>query len=143
MENNIFQKYERLAALAKRAGYDAEKLALLYGCSPRQFRRFFQRECDCSPRQWLKDLKLVKAVSGLLAHEPLKQLASELGYDHLPNFCRWFKQRTGLRPTEYINRESKDRAKSASLQRMSDFDNPLVLKLTRLRSESKPESGER
>lgn len=116
MENNIFQRYERLAALAKRAGYDAEKLALLYGCSPRHFRRSFQQEWDCSPRIWLKDLKLVKAVIGLLARKPLKELASELGYDHLPNFCRWFKQRTGLRPKEFLNQESRDGARSPTLK---------------------------
>jgi len=129
METNIFQKYEKLAALAKRAGYDAEKVALLYGSSPRQFRRSFQQDWDCTPREWLKDLKLVKAVISLLAGKPLKEVASELGYDHLPNFCRWFKQRTGLRPKEFINRESRERARSAALSRMSDFDNPQPLKL--------------
>jgi len=115
METNIIQKFERLAALAKRAGYDAEKVALLYGSSPRQFRRLFQQDWNCSPREWLTDLKLVKAVSGLLARKPLKEIASELGYDHLPNFCRLFKQRTGLRPSEFINRESGDGAGSAAL----------------------------
>lgn len=102
METGLFQNGGRLAALAKSAGYDAEKLALLYGRSPRQFRRIFEQDLGRSPRQWLTELKVAKAGSDLLAHKPVKQIASELGYNYPSAFCRWFRKATGLRPTEYV-----------------------------------------
>lgn len=102
METIIFQKDRRLPALAKSARYDAEKLALLYGRSPRQFRRVFEQDFGCSPREWLRNLKVAKAGSDLLAHKPIKEIAFELGYNYPSAFCRWFRKATGLRPTEYV-----------------------------------------
>lgn len=102
MESGLFQNGGRLAALAKSAGYGAEKLALLYGRSPRQFRRIFEQDFGHTPREWLRDLKVAKAGSDLIAHKPIKEISLELGYNYPSAFCRWFRKATGFRPTEYV-----------------------------------------
>ena len=101
METGRFQNDGRLVALARAAGYDAEKLSVFYGLSPRQFRRVVEEELGCSPRKLLNGFKLARAQMDLPARRPIKQIASELGYNSVSNFCAWFKQTTGLSPTEY------------------------------------------
>lgn len=103
MEAEIFQNDGRMARLAQTAGYDAGKLAVLSSLSPRQFRRIFHERFGCSPRDWLNHLKLISAQRRLLAGEPVKRVAFELGYKHPSAFCYWFKCVSGMWPGEYVD----------------------------------------
>lgn len=67
METNVFQNQERLAALARVAAYNTEKLARLYGSSSRQFRRIFHATRGCPPREYLNELRVAEAIKRLLA----------------------------------------------------------------------------
>ena len=118
MARIIFQMDGRLAVLAKMAKYEVEKLAVLYGRSSRQLRRDFQEHFGCAPTELFNALKQAEARKALLARKPLKQIASELGYGHVPNFCNWFKEHTGLRPTEFINGQT-DTGKASQNVRFS------------------------
>lgn len=118
METSTFKNGGQLEGLAQTARYNVEKLAVLSRLSSRQFRRIFHERFGCSPREWLKDLKLQKAESRLLAGEPVKEVAFELGYRHREAFCHWFRSVTGLWPTEYPRSKMPGPTRAA---KMSDF----------------------
>ena len=103
MDTGNFQNEGRLERLAQAAGYEAGKLAIMSSLSPRQFRRIFHNRFGCSPREWLNQLKLISAQRRLLAGEPVKRIAFELGYHHPSAFCYWFKCASGLWPSDYVN----------------------------------------
>jgi AraC-like DNA-binding protein len=93
------QRYEALAAAAN---YRVGKMAALCGISIRQLQRDFRRALDDSPRAWLHRQKLQLARSRLLAGDPVKNVALDLGFKHVPNFCEWFKKVNGATATEFV-----------------------------------------
>lgn len=74
------------------------------------FRRLFVRHYRMTPRQYLIDLRLNRAKQ-LLAENALKigAVAQQCGFSNPYHFCRLFKEKTALTPTEYRrqNRISK------------------------------------
>lgn len=73
-------------------------------------RRVFTQTFHVSPRQYLIDIRIGKARQ-LLAEGTLKinAIAAACGFTNPYHFCRLFKEKTGLTPTEYMkqNRISK------------------------------------
>lgn len=65
-------------------------------------RKLFLRYIGATPKQYILDLRIQKAKH-LLAETILSVTAvsAECGFSNLYHFCRIFKQKTGLTPTEY------------------------------------------
>jgi len=91
----------RLEELAETANYDANKLAQLCGVSTRQLQRHFRRRFQDSPQNWLDDRKMSVAKTLLLSGDSVKQVAIALGFKHSSNFCRRFKCRINMTPSEF------------------------------------------
>lgn len=82
-------------------------LARLCNVSEVYFRKLFLQKLDTTPRQYLIDLRLSKAKE-LLAEGSLKvsAVAESCGFTNQYHFCRIFKDRVGVTPSEYA-RENK------------------------------------
>ena len=92
----------QLEQLARTAQYDCQTMARLCNLSLRQLEREFRRRFDCSPHEWLNVLRIRIACERLLAGEPVKKIALDLGYKQSSHFCRQFKERTKFTPSEFI-----------------------------------------
>jgi len=78
-------------------------LARKCGVSEVYFRRLFLQNYNVTPKQFIIDIRIDRAKQ-LLADGILKinVIAEECGFSNPYHFCRLFKQRTGLTPTEYM-----------------------------------------
>ena len=109
---------EQMLDMAAAAHFHAREFADLYGQSPRQTHRHIMRLFGCSTREWLDAMKLVAAKKRLAGDGQIKTVALDY-FQHTPHFCRWFKQRTDVTPSEYQARradrpDSSDTSKTAS-----------------------------
>ena len=98
----------RLEEFARTANYDAKKLARLCGISSRQLQRDFRRWFQCSPQSWLDGRRMAAAQGLLLSGEAVKNVASDLGFRHTSHFCRQFKCRNNMTPSEFVLLHSKN-----------------------------------
>jgi AraC-like DNA-binding protein len=100
MERLLFVtgKWEQLAGTAH---YDSNELARLCGISTRQLQRHFRRRFHCSPQSWLNQRRLLAAEELLLAGESVKKVALDLGFKQPSHFCRQFKSRKNMTPSEF------------------------------------------
>ena len=92
--------YEKLA---EAADYKVSKMAALCGLSIRQLQRDFQRYQGCSPQMWLSERRMRVAQKRLLAGDPVKVVALDLRFKHVPNFCEWFKNVSGMTANEFVS----------------------------------------
>ncbi len=79
-----------------------EDYAYLTGRSTTTFRRDFKATFDTTPQQWLKRLRLEKALT-LLQDRAMSvgELADAVGYDNVSYFIRSFREAYGLSPKQY------------------------------------------
>lgn len=77
-------------------------LAMLCNVSEVYFRKLFLQRMNTTPRQFLLELRLSKAKE-LLAEGTLKvsAVAERCGFGNPYHFCRTFKNRAGMTPSEY------------------------------------------
>jgi len=87
--------------LAETAHYNSNELARLCGVSTRQLQRHFRRCFYCSPQSWLNEQRLLAAQQLLLSGESIKKVALDLGFKQPSHFCRQFKIRTKMTPSEF------------------------------------------
>jgi AraC-like DNA-binding protein len=92
----------RWEELAQAVNYDANKLAELCSISTRQLRRHFHQKFQRSPQNWLNDYRMKAAERMLLAGDPVKKVALELGFKHSSHFCRKFKCQKNMTPHEFV-----------------------------------------
>jgi AraC-like DNA-binding protein len=92
----------RLEEMAQTANYDANKLADLCGVSVRHLQRLFRKRFHCSPQNWLDDRRMIEAKKLLLSGESVKKVAIELGFKYASHFCRQFKCRNKMTPSQFI-----------------------------------------
>ena len=79
------------------------QLAEIVGLSETHFRSLFTRHYRISPRQYVLNVRIEKAKQLLLdRRNTLAQVAELCGFSSLYHFCRSFKQRTGMTPTQYL-----------------------------------------
>lgn len=78
------------------------EMAARCGCSPTHLVRLFHRYFHTTPRQYLLDLRILRARQ-LLADETLsiKEIAAAVGCDNALNFSTSFRKRFGIPPREY------------------------------------------
>lgn len=80
-------------------GWYAEKLCL----TPKYFSYAIRQITGKSAAQWINEVLVLHAKRLLYTRRDMniQQIAYELGFKGNPNFCRFFKDQTGLRPSEY------------------------------------------
>ena len=92
----------RLAAARGNESFNLESLAAEAGISSRTFRRQFKQRMGLSPRAYLLSQRINRAKQLLTdTTQPIKQIASALGYSDVYFFTRQFKEQTGLPPALY------------------------------------------
>ncbi len=73
-------------------------------------RKLFNKHLKTTPKQYISEIRLQKAKQ-LLSEGNLKinSISEECGFQSSYNFCRFFKVKTGLTPTDYMkqNKSSK------------------------------------
>jgi AraC-like DNA-binding protein len=94
---------QRWEELAEAANYDAKELARLCQLSIRQLQRDFRRCLGRSPQAWLNERRILAAQQMLLAGQPIKCVAFELGYKQCSHFCRQFKSISYMTPSEFVS----------------------------------------
>jgi len=69
------------------------------------FRRLFAAQYNTTPRQYILDVRINRAKQ-LLSGSPntVTAIAEQCGFASLYHFCRAFRSRTGMTPTEYAAR---------------------------------------
>src|SRR5271157_5708316 len=102
---------ESLARLVRAAHYHPAKLAKLLGRSERQLRLRFKRIFGCSPRVWLRQLRVRDVEASLRADGLAKLAASGAGFSHVSSFSRWFKAQEGMTSTEFAVLAAADASK--------------------------------
>jgi AraC-like DNA-binding protein len=103
-----------MMSLANQSNYQPVKMARLCKISLRHLERAFKVESGCTPREWLKTQRLNNALLILRKAQSVKQVAYELAYPQIPQFCREFKTRFGITPKEF--RQSKANAQDRMLR---------------------------
>jgi AraC-like DNA-binding protein len=91
----------RWEELAETAHYDANQLAKLCGVSTRQLQRYFHNNLHRSPQNWLNERRLQAAQALLLSGESVKKVALDLGFKQTSHFCRQFKNRNKMTPSQF------------------------------------------
>lgn len=86
------------ASFARTSRYSASAIARECGISPRQLERFFHERMKRSPHQWLRELRMGRALELLRDGASVKQVAQELCYKDPAHFCRDFKSYFGKTP---------------------------------------------
>jgi AraC-like DNA-binding protein len=94
------------ASLAKASRYSATAIARECGVSPRQLERFFHERMNKPPHQWLRDLRMGRAVELLREGASVKVAAQELCYKDAAHFCRDFKNYFGTTPGQIAAQQS-------------------------------------
>lgn len=69
--------------------------------SRRQLRRQFRNALNCSPQEWLDDLRMREAELMLACNKQVKEVAVDLKFKNLPHFCRAFKADHRLTPSTF------------------------------------------
>lgn len=82
-----------------------EEMARICNISEVHFRHLFAKQFGIPPKQYITEIRINKAKQ-LLSEGVLKiyAVASECGFSSQYHFCRIFKSKTGLTPTEYMLR---------------------------------------
>ena len=83
-------------------------MAALLGVSNAQLRRLCAKAVGATPRQLLCNMRLQAAA--LLLHDPgirIKEIQARVGIADASHFCRDFRDRFGLSPTEYRSQHER------------------------------------
>jgi AraC family transcriptional regulator len=92
--------------LAQAAHYNAQELAKLCDISTRQLQRHFRFRFRCSPQSWLNHRRLLVAEGLLLSGDSVKKVAFDLGFKQPSHFCRQFKSRKNMTPSQFIDSQA-------------------------------------
>jgi transcriptional regulator GlxA family with amidase domain len=90
-----------------RAPLTVARLAAAVGVSSRSLQAGFARDVGCSPSVYVRDLRLERVRSELLAAEPgdgilVTDVALRWGFSHLGRFSRFYRERFGEAPSETL-----------------------------------------
>jgi AraC-like DNA-binding protein len=93
--------WEQWEAIAREARYDAGAFARHCQLSPRQLQRKFREKLNRTPQEWLDEQRIEEAKQLLQSGESVKKIAYDLGFKQASHFCRQFKSRNGVTPSEF------------------------------------------
>jgi AraC-like DNA-binding protein len=79
-----------------------EDAAGLAGLSPSRFRELFSRHFGRSPREYLRQARIMRAKRLMVGSDlTLSEIARRVGFSTVHSFSRAFKDREGIAPSEY------------------------------------------
>lgn len=82
--------------------FDSEYLSKMADMSPSTLRRLFKEHTGKSPRDFVKDIRMMSAARMLLtSNKRISDIAYELGYEDTNYFSRMFKNVFGITPRKY------------------------------------------
>ncbi|WP_111895496.1 AraC family transcriptional regulator [Acinetobacter sp. MB5] len=82
-----------------------EDLAQQYHVSAKTISRLFKKEMNMNFGVWLKQAKLLQALTDLEMKKPILNIALDLGYESPSAFSYMFKREMGLTPTAYLKKK--------------------------------------
>lgn len=101
-ENPLYNAVKFLESNISNPELSNSMLANKAGISEIYFRKLFYKQYNTTPKQYILDVRIKKAK--LLLTESafsVGVISEECGFSSLYHFCRAFKDKTGLTPTEY------------------------------------------
>lgn len=90
-----------LSSIAREGDYKIASLTDRIGVSDRHLRRVFEEGIGISPKEWLRQERMVAARSLLRQGSPIKEVATDLGFTTAKMFSRDFQLFYGVKPTEF------------------------------------------
>lgn len=96
-----------LSQIAREGEYRMSSLCDRIGVSERHLRRVFDEGLGISPKEWLRQERMVAARSLLRYGSPIKEVAIDLGFSTSKMFSRDFMAFYGVRPTDFQRKESE------------------------------------
>jgi AraC-like DNA-binding protein len=94
-----------LSQIAREGEYRMVNLCDRIGVSERHLRRIFEDGLGISPKDWLRQERMVAARTLLRAGSPIKEVAIDLGFTTCRMFSRDFQAFYGLKPTDFQRKE--------------------------------------
>ena len=101
-------KDRALEQLAAKVEYDPQALADYTSYSLRKLERLFKRKWQCTPRDWLRMMRMKRAANLLDSSDSIKWVSYELGFKQPSHFCREFKLHYGVSASEFLKNRSKN-----------------------------------
>lgn len=95
-----------LSQIAREGEYRMSSLCDRIGVSERHLRRVFEEGLGISPKEWLRQERMVAARNLLRHGSPIKEVAIDLGFSTAKMFSRDFQTFYGVRPTDFQRKES-------------------------------------
>lgn len=95
-----------LSELAKEGGFQMSSLCDRIGVSERHLRRVFEGGLGISPKEWLRQARMVAARQLLRHGSPIKEVAGDLGFSTAKMFSRDFMTFYGVSPTDFQRKQS-------------------------------------
>jgi AraC-like DNA-binding protein len=96
-----------LSPMAREGAFQMASLCDRIGVSERHLRRVFESGLGISPKEWLRQQRMVAARHLLRRGSPIKEVAIDLGFPTAKMFSRDFMAFHGVRPTEFQRKESR------------------------------------
>lgn len=96
-----------LNQIAREGDYRMSALCERVGVSERHLRRVFEEGLGISPKEWLRQERMVAARKLLRHGSPIKEVAIDLGFSNAKMFSRDFLSFHGVRPTDFQRKESE------------------------------------
>ncbi len=96
-----FNDHAQWIHLAEHAGFQSCRLAQQIGLSRRQVERYIKRHFGLTPQQWLRQLRMTRAVELIRVMHSVKEVAYALGFSQVSSFCHQFKAHHGMTCSEY------------------------------------------
>ena len=94
-----------LGQIAREGEYQLTNLCDRVGVSERHLRRVFEEGIGISPKDWLRQERMVAARSLLREGSPIKEVATDLGFTTAKMFSRDFQLFYGVKPTDFQRKE--------------------------------------
>lgn len=95
-----------LSQIAKEGEFQMSSLCDRIGVSERHLRRVFEEGIGISPKEWLRQERMVAARQLLRHGSPIKEVSADLGFSTSKVFSRDFMSFHGVSPTEFQRKES-------------------------------------
>lgn len=95
-----------LSQIARECDYRMPALCERLSLSERHLRRVFEEGIGISPKEWLRQERMVAARNLLRHGSPIKEVAIDLGFSTPKMFSRDFLAFYGVRPTDFQRKES-------------------------------------
>lgn len=105
---------QSLGQIAREVEYHLPSLGARVGISDRHLRRVFEEGLGISPKDWLRQVRMVAARSLLREGSPIKEVAINLGFTNPNMFSREFQLFHGVKPTDFQRKEHLYILKAAS-----------------------------